>query len=268
MAHLSRREFLGGSLAAAAAAAGPAWAAQEGAKAGPNDRVRIAVAGVRGQGGAHVRLWAAMKDVEVAALCDVDENVIAEPMKAVADKGGKKPLYFQDFRKLLEDKSIDAVSIATCNHTHTLLAIWALQAGKDVYVEKPLSHNIWEGRKLLEAARKYGRAVQHGTQSRSDGRRRQAVEFLAAGKLGALKVARGLCYKRRLSIGRLADAPVPAGVDYDLWQGPAPSRGKTALRVGRTLEFDGARETFVRDPEADALLRRDYRKPFSVPESV
>ncbi len=219
MADLSRREFLGQSLAAAAALASPAPA-----RAQANDRVRIAVAGVRGQGGAHVRLWAGMKDVEVAALCDVDENVISEPMKAVEDKGGKKPRYYQDFRKLVEDKSIDAVSIATCNHTHTLLAIWALQAGKDVYVEKPLSHTVWEGRKLVEAARKHGRALQHGTQSRSDGRRRQAVEFVAAGKLGALKVARGLCYKRRLSIGKLADAPVPSGVDYDLWQGPAPAR--------------------------------------------
>jgi predicted dehydrogenase len=165
-----------------------------------------------------------MKDVEVAAICDVDENVVAEPMKAAEEGCGKKPRYYPDFRKLVEDKSIDAVSIATCNHTHTLLALWAIQAGKDVYVEKPLSHNIREGRVLAEAARKHQRIVQHGTQSRSDGRRKQAVAYLREGKLGKVKVARGLCYKLRKSIGRKQDGPVPAGVDYDLWLGPAPVR--------------------------------------------
>ena len=218
---LTRRTFL---KSAAAIAAGSSTLAAQDSKPGPNGRLRIAVVGVRGQGGSHVRLWSTMKDVEVAAICDIDENVIAEAMKRIEDTSGKKPAYHQDFRKLLEDKSIDAVSIATCNHTHTLIALSAVQAGKDVYVEKPLSHTIWEGRKLVEAARKYGRLVQHGTQSRSDGRRKQAVEYMRAGKLGKVKVARGLCYKRRDSIGKLAEAPVPAGVDYDLWLGPAPVR--------------------------------------------
>jgi len=231
MVELSRRRFLEGSvLAAAAASVGakaglPAEARSLGrAKAGANERLRIAVAGVRGQGGTHVRLWSKMKDVEVAAICDVDENIIAEPMKAAEAGSGKKPQYYKDFRKLVEDKSIDAVSIATCNHTHTLLALWAVQAGKDVYVEKPLSHTVWEGRKLVEAAGKYGRIVQHGTQSRSDGRRRQAVQYVRDGKLGKLQVSRGLCYKLRKSIGKKVDAPIPPGVDYDLWLGPAPVR--------------------------------------------
>jgi predicted dehydrogenase len=232
---MNRREFLGQSLLAAGAAVVPGIVpdparlsvvapAPERPKAGPNDRLRIATVGVRGQGGAHVRLWAAMKDVEVGAICDVDEGVIAEAMKRAEETSGKKPTYYQDFRKLLDDKSIDAISIATCNHTHTLIALSAVQAGKDVYVEKPLSHTLWEGRKILEAARKYDRLVQHGTQSRSDGRRKQAVQYMAAGKLGKVKVARGLCYKRRDSIGKKPDGPVPSGVDYDLWLGPAPER--------------------------------------------
>jgi predicted dehydrogenase len=106
-------------------------------------------------------------DVQVAAICDIDENAIHGALSTVEKKAGNKPVYYQDFRKLMEDKSIDAVSVATCNHTHTLIAINAVIAGKHVYVEKPLSHNVWEGRKLVEAARKYNKVVQHGTQSRS-----------------------------------------------------------------------------------------------------
>jgi len=222
MTPMNRRRFLGAGLATAAAMAAPGAAQDK--PAGANDRVRIATVGVRGQGGAHVRLWSAMKDVDVAAICDIDESVIAESMKRSEEKSGKKPKYYQDYRRLLEDKSIDAISIATTNQTHTLIALSALQAGKDVYVEKPLSHTIWEGRKLAEAVQKYGRVLQHGTQSRSDGRRRQATEFLAAGKLGPVRVSRGLCYKLRPTIGKKPDGPVPAGVDYNLWLGPAPER--------------------------------------------
>jgi predicted dehydrogenase len=131
---------------------------------------------------------------------------------------------------LLEDRSIDAVSIATPNQWHSLQTIWALQAGKDVYVEKPLSHTIREGRKVVEAARKYRRIVQHGTQARSSPALREAVAFLRAGKIGAIQVARGLCYKRRDTIGKASDGPVPPGVDYDLWLGPAPERPFNANR--------------------------------------
>jgi predicted dehydrogenase len=194
------------------------------ASAAPSERLRIAVTGVRGRGLEHVNQLLALKDIEVAAICDVNQNIIAKAMKAVEAKEGKAPAYHQDFRKLLEDKSIDAVTIATSNHTHALLAIWAMQAGKHVYVEKPVSHNIWEGRKVIEAARKYNRICQAGTQSRSYKGFQEAVKFLQEGKLGKIKLARGLCYNSRPSIGHQEDEPVPAGVNYDLWLGPAPER--------------------------------------------
>jgi predicted dehydrogenase len=228
MSKLSRREFLERSMMAAAAASLPAAPLLANAgperRAGANDVLRIAVVGVKGRGGSHISSWASMKDVQVAAICDIDENVIHGAMSTVEKKAGNKPVYYQDFRKLMEDKSIDAVSIATCNHTHTLIAINAVIAGKHVYVEKPLSHNVWEGRKLVEAARKYNRVVQHGTQSRSDGGYRKVASFLAEGKLGPVKVSRGLCYKSRKSIGKKPDGPVPKGVDFNLWLGPAAER--------------------------------------------
>ncbi len=228
MSNLSRREFLERSMMAAAAASMPATPLLANAgperRAGANDVLRIAVVGVKGRGGSHISSWASMKDVQVAAICDIDENVIHGAMSTVEKKAGNKPVYYQDFRKLMEDKSIDAVSIATCNHTHTLVAINAVIAGKHVYVEKPLSHNVWEGRKLVEAARKYNRIVQHGTQSRSDGGYRKVASFLAEGKLGPVKVSRGLCYKSRKSIGKKPDGPVPKGVDFNLWLGPAAER--------------------------------------------
>jgi len=228
MGTLNRREFLERSMMAAAAAAVPAvptaaFAAPE-RRAGANDILRIAVCGVKGRGLEHVGQWSSMKDVQVAAIVDIDENVIDNAMKRVEKNAGNKPTYYQDFRKMLEDKSIDAVSIATCNHTHTLIAINSVISGKHVYVEKPLSHNIWEGRKLVEAARKYNKVVQHGTQNRSGGAQRKTAAFLAEGKLGPIQVSRGLCYKRRKSIGKMKDGPVPKGVDYNLWLGPAPER--------------------------------------------
>jgi predicted dehydrogenase len=230
---LSRREFLERSMASAVAASLPATAALAAPspnRAGANDILRIAVCGVKGRGLSHVGGWAGMKDVQVAALVDVDENVIDAAMRSAEQKGGMRPVFYQDYRKMLEDKSIDAISVATCNHTHTLISLTAAQAGKHVYVEKPLSHNVWEGRKLVEAARKYKVCVQHGTQSRSSGAWRKSVPWLAAGKLGKIKVSRGLCYKRRGSIGTAKEEPVPKGVDYDLWLGPAPLRPFTKNR--------------------------------------
>lgn len=228
MARIDRRQFLERTLyAAAAAAAGPLplrASCPVGRPQGPNEILRVAVVGVRGRGGAHVGAFAGMKDVHVAAICDVDESVIAGVMKRAEQASARKPVFYKDYRKLCEDKSIDAISVATCNHTHTLISITAALAGKHVYVEKPLSHNVWEGRKLVEAARKYGVVIHHGTQSRSEGRWRRAIAFLRSGKLGAVKTARGLCYKRRPSIGFKPDGPVPPGVDYDLWLGPAPER--------------------------------------------
>jgi predicted dehydrogenase len=217
--NITRRNFLQASAGAAALASWPFRA-----RAGPNDTLRIAIAGVRGRGAEHAGYFSAMKDVEIAALCDVDENVAGKALKIIENAGGRKPALHQDFRKVLDDKAIDAVVIATTNHTHSLFTIWACQAGKHVYVEKPVSHNLWEGCRMVEAARKYDRVVQTGTQTRSREAVRKAVDFLRAGKLGKIKVGRGIVYRKREGIGRKPDGPVPAGVDYNLWLGPAPER--------------------------------------------
>ena len=197
---------------------------------GANDRVRVAVCGVRGRGWDHVKELAKIPQAEIAAFCDVDENVLAQRLKGMEQKGLPKPQTFVDVRKLLEDKSIDAISIATPNHWHSLMAIWGCQAGKDVYVEKPCSHNWWEGRQLVRAANKYNRIVQHGTQSRSSVGVGEGVQRMRDGVLGDLYLSRGLCYKWRDTIGRAAEEPVPAGVNYDLWTGPAPMKPFTRNR--------------------------------------
>jgi predicted dehydrogenase len=230
MTRFSRREFLEQSLFAAAAAGVslrsglPAVAAEPLRPAGPNERLRVAVVGVHGQGSVHVGRWLSLGDVEIAAICDPDESVVAAPIKKVEDKSGKKPVHYKDLRKLLEDKSIDAISVATPNHWHCLAGIWAMQAGKDAYVEKPLGHNLFECRKLVETSRKYDRMCQMGNYPRSLGQMKDAIKYLHEGKLGKVKVARGICYNKRGSIGKKPDGPVPAGVDYDLWLGPAPER--------------------------------------------
>jgi len=225
---LSRRELLENSMWAAASAAAlsstPRVLSAAQPKLGANEVLRVAVVGVRGRGTAHLSEFAGMKDVQVAAIVDIDEATFEPAAKIVERKGGKKPEAFKDIRKMLEDKSIHAVSIATTNHTHALFSIWAMQAGKHVYVEKPVSHNVWEGRKVVEASRKYNRVCQHGTQSRSNKGMRDAIQYLHDGKLGKLSLVRGLCYKSRKSIGSFADGQPPAGVDYDLWLGPAPVR--------------------------------------------
>ena len=148
------------------------------AVASPNDTVRVACVGVRGQGRSHINAYSKMPNVEIAALCDIDERVLNERLQMVEKMGKKRPAAFTDIRKLLEDKTIDAVSIATPNHSHTLQTIWALQAGKDVYVEKPCSHNVFESKQIVAAARHYNRLVQHGTNSRSTAALREAIEKL------------------------------------------------------------------------------------------
>jgi len=189
--------------------------------AGANDRVNVAVVGVRGRGREHVDIYARGAASRVVAVCDID-NAQSERAVALADKAQPGKLkVFQDYRKLLEDKDVDAVSLATCNHWHALGAIWACQAGKDVYCEKPASHNIWEGRKMVEAASKYKRIVQVGMQSRSIAHKQRAIQLLREGVIGKVYMAKGLCYKRRKSIGKTPDEAVPAGVDYNLWRGPA-----------------------------------------------
>jgi predicted dehydrogenase len=219
---MNRRFFLIGSAAAAA----PPWRAA----ASPNDTVRVACVGVRGQGNSHIQAYSAMPNVEIAAVCDVDESVLDKRLGEIEASGKKRPARFTDFRKLLEEKSIDAVSIATPNHSHTLQTIWACQAGKDVYVEKPCSYNMFEARQIVAAANKYGRLVQHGTNLRSDPGVQEAVQQLRNGLIGDVYMARGLCFKWRDTIGRAAVEPVPRGVHYDLWLGPAPEHPFTKNR--------------------------------------
>ncbi len=188
---------------------------------GANDRVNIAVIGVGGRGRAHVGYIAKQPNAQVAAVCDVNQAQ-TERAVALADKAqGSKPRVFEDMRKVFDDKDIDAVSIATPNHWHSLATIWACQAGKDVYCEKPASYNIWEGQRMVAAARKYNRMVQVGMQSRSTEHKMRAMQLLHDGALGKLYMAKGLCYKRRPSIGHTPDEPVPPGVNWDLFLGPA-----------------------------------------------
>jgi predicted dehydrogenase len=218
---MQRRHFL---LASAAAGL-----ARRSMLASPNDTVRVACVGVRSQGRAHIRSYSKMPNVEIAAVCDVDESILNARLDDIEKMGHKRPTGYTDFRKLLEDKSIDAVSIATPNHHHTLQTIWACQAGKDVYVEKPCSHDMFEARQISTVMEKYGRIVQHGTNSRS-GIAREAVQKMQEGLLGDVYMARGLCFKWRDTIGRAPVAPVPAGVHYDLWLGPAPQHEFTKNR--------------------------------------
>ena len=231
---LSRREFLGtgvkGALSVAAAGGGLAISSPR-RVLGANDRVRVAICGVRGRGFDHVKFASQIPNVEIAAICDVDENIWRKRSADMEKRNIPKPAsYYTDVRKLLEDKSIDAVSVATPNHWHCLIGIWACQAGKDVYVEKPCSHNWWEGRQLVRAAQKYNRIVQHGTQSRSAPSAREAVQKIHDGLIGEAYLARGLCYKWRDTIGHAPVQPVPAGVHYDLWTGPAPAHDFTENR--------------------------------------
>ena len=200
------------------------------AAAGANDRIRVGVVGVRGRGRDHIDVYANQPNTAVGAVCDIDQAQSERAVQLVEKLGGAKPKVYTDFRQMLEDKEIDAVSIATCNHWHALQAIWACRAGKDVYVEKPACHNMWEGRRMVEAARKYGRIVQVGQQSRTTAHKIRAMELLREGVIGRIYLAKGLCFKRRRSIGSGTDGPVPAGVDYNLWLGPAPWRPFNSVR--------------------------------------
>ncbi|MFN7766046.1 MAG: Gfo/Idh/MocA family protein [Planctomycetaceae bacterium] len=227
-AKIHRREFidqiLAGAVAALAAGGKPTWADDAPAPrvVGPNDKLRVAVIGCNGQGGAHIGEWLRNPEVDLVAVCDCDPNAFAKHAKRFNELK-TPPVYVQDVRKLLEDKRIDAVSIATPNHWHALMAVWAMQAGKDVYVEKPCSHNVREGRVMTQWARKLGRMVQMGVQSRSMPGMRQTLEFVLSGKIGKVSHARAICYRRRDSIGQVTTpAPVPEGLDVNLWCGPAP----------------------------------------------
>ncbi len=226
MKNFTRRQFLKTSLAAGASlSAFPhVVIAQDSKPAGSaSGDIRVAVVGFGGRGRDHINGFSELPGVRLVALCDVDKNVLEREVKKCADAG--KPVQsYTDIRKLLENKDVDLVSIATPNHWHALGAIWSMQAGKDVYVEKPVSHNVWEGRQVVNAARKYNKLCQTGTQSRSSREGiAKMVEWVNAGNLGKILVARGQCYKPRGSIGKTEGAQkVPDHIDYDLWCGPAP----------------------------------------------
>ncbi|HEY7305996.1 MAG TPA: Gfo/Idh/MocA family oxidoreductase [Bryobacteraceae bacterium] len=222
-----RRSFL---KAGAMAAASFATAASAKRVLGANDRIRIAVIGVRGRGWDHVKELQPIEGVEIAYFCDVDENVLRKRLADAEKLGIPKPQTYVDIRKLLEDKNVDAVSIATPNHWHSLGGIWAAQAGKDIYIEKPCSHNWWEGRQLVRAIDKYKVICQHGSQCRSSAAIVEAMDHMRSGLLGDVYMARGLCYKWRDTIGHAPVEPVPAGVHYDLWTGPAPLKPFTKNR--------------------------------------
>ncbi len=221
--NMNRRHFLMSSAAATASQA--VLSAQS-----PNDTVRVAVIGCGGRGNSHMGAWTTLPNVELAALVDVDDSHSERFIGALQRKEKKPVPTFRDMRKILDDKNIDAVSIATPNHWHTLQTIWACQAGKDVYVEKPCSHNVFESRQIVAAARKYNRIVQMGSQSRSSPALQEAVQKLRAGEFGEVYMSRALCFKARNTIGKTPVEPVPPGVDYDMWTGPAPLRPFTKNR--------------------------------------
>ena len=223
---MERRDFLRAGVAASLATAASAKRVL-----GANDRIRVAVVGLNGRGWDHVRGYKPIEGVEIAYFCDCDENVLRRRL-ADAEKIGlpNKPDTEVDVRKLLERKDVDAISIATPNHWHSLIGIWAAQAGKDFYIEKPCSHNLWEGRQLVNAVKKYKVVCQHGSQSRSSPAILEGMSNMKSGLIGDIYMSRGLCFKWRGTIGHADPEPVPAGVNYDLWTGPAPMRPFTQNR--------------------------------------
>jgi predicted dehydrogenase len=218
---MNRRDFLGSAAIAAQWSSG-SWAA--------NDKVNLAIIGVGGRGTNHLSDFIRRQDVNLAAVCDIDTGQTEAAIQRYYTAKKVKPKAYQDLRKLYDDKSVDAVMICTPNHWHALAAIWACQAGKDVYVEKPVSYNPFEGERMVAAARKYSRVMQGGMQRRSLVHKKRAIELLHQGYLGEIYMGRGLCYKRRQSIGTKPDEPVPPGVDWDIFRGPAPMRAFNANR--------------------------------------
>jgi predicted dehydrogenase len=231
--HLSRRQFMNRSLAVGVGAGFAIGGTKSSGRVlGANDTVRLAVAGLNGRGGEHVGQFIRMKPgVEITHLVDPDTGTFSKRLKQIENGGGRAPATAQDIRRVLDDQSVDAVSVATPNHWHALLTIWACQAGKDVYVEKPCSHNIHEGRIAVEAARRYNRVVQHGTQGRSSSDWALAAAAIQSGKFGKLLVSRALCYKKRDSIGVKPNTNPPEQLDFNIWLGPATQQAYHANLV-------------------------------------
>jgi predicted dehydrogenase len=246
MSFLNRRDFIKDSAVLAALAGagvvGKATAAKsaKAVKAADGEgALRVAVIGVHGRGQDHVHGFAGKNNCIVTVICDVDSAVIDGAMTSAEKAQGSAPKYEQDLRKVIEDKNIDVISIATPNHWHSLAAIWGLQNGKDVYVEKPVSHNVSEGRRVVDFARKENRICQAGTQSRSSTGLQEAMQFLRDGKLGKISLARGLCYKPRGSIGKVnGPQEPPKTMDYDLWCGPAPHNPPLRNTKFGTVHYD------------------------------
>jgi predicted dehydrogenase len=228
---LSRRDFISttGKAAAGLASVGVLASCQAGAGSAPmkhrvigaNDRINMAVIGIRGRGKGVISGFAKIPNVHIKSVCDIDERLLGSRAKMVQDEHGYTPDTEWDLRKVLADKDIDAVAIATPNHWHALATIWACQAGKHVYCEKPSCHNVWEGRKMVEAARKYNCIVEVGFQNRSIGNVRNAMKFLHEGGIGDVYMAKGMCYKPRDAFEKFPDSDAPKDVHYDMWVGPA-----------------------------------------------
>jgi predicted dehydrogenase len=216
----TRRQFIGAGAAAVIVAGMKA----QGKVFGANNRIRVCTVGLNGRGADHMKTFLALKDdAEYTALCDVDANVLAAAGKRVADAQGRAPKLYKDIREALADKEVDVITVATPNHWHALAAVWGCQAGKDVYVEKPMTHEINEGRQVMAAAQKFGRIVQHGTQSRANPTLIRDIKLIQSGFIGKIVESRGWVYKNgnRAPIGLGAPGAVPEYLDWTLWQGPA-----------------------------------------------
>lgn len=229
MKSIDRRKFIKKSVVASASLMAGAPAYIKGyAKTQPSDIVNVGVAGIRSRGGyyyggtGHTANYTKYKGSRVAVICDADENLFPQAIADIEKLGGEKPTTVVDFHDMLDNKDIDAISIATPDYWHALQMIWACQAGKDVYIEKPISYTIEEGQKMVEAARKYNCMVQTGTQSRSSRIVKKAIQAIHDGVIGDVYMGRGIVYGHRPSIGRVKDSPVPDGVHWDLYRGPAP----------------------------------------------
>ncbi len=223
----NRRQFLEESMLAAAAAVTATSPSELLADITPvsrstGDKLGVAVLGVRGRGKSHIGFFAGRSDTEVLYLCDPDQEVGQRRADQTARRqGNRRPQWLADFRHALDDPRVDIVCVATPNHWHALATIWAMAAGKDVYVEKPVSHSVWEGRRMVEVARRQQRICQAGFQARSNPGMIAAIQYVRDGNIGDVQVARGFCYKRRGTIGPPGEYPIPATVDFNLWSGPA-----------------------------------------------
>ena len=220
----TRRTFFSFATAAAVAAT------QQKSLVAANDKVDVAIIGLGGRGQSHMNVYAKLPGANIIALCDVNQAALERAQAKVKGLTGKTPKGYADMRQVFDDKEVQAVSMPVPNHWHALATIWACEAGKDVYIEKPACHNIFEGQQMIAAARKYGRMVQVGSQSRSMDHKLKAIRLLNEGVIGKVYLAKGLCFKKRLPIGHKADEPTPPGLDWDKFLGPAPMRPYNELR--------------------------------------